>query len=49
MKTFFNGKKVAIQYNAIPPLLFDGAFVTDFQEKANIFNFFSVKQYTLVS
>ena len=45
MKTFFNGKKVP----AIPPLLFDGAFVTDFQEKANIFNFFSVKQYTLVS
>ena len=31
MKTFFNGKKVP----AIPPLLFNGAFVTDSQEKAN--------------
>ena len=29
MKTFFNGKKVP----AIPPLLLNGAFVTDFQEK----------------
>ena len=29
MKTFFNGKKVP----AIPPLLFDDAFVSDFQGK----------------
>ena len=36
MKTFFNGKKVPI----IPPLLFNSAFVTDFQKKAKIFNSF---------
>ena len=36
MKTFFNGKKVP----TIPPLLFNDAFITDFQEKANIFNYF---------
>ena len=45
MKTFFNGKKVPI----IPPFLFNGAFVTDFQEKAKIFNSFFAKQCTLVS
>ena len=33
----------------IPPLLFNGVFVTDFQEKANIFNSFFAKQCTLVS
>ena len=36
MKTFFNDKKVPV----IPPLLFNGAFVADFQEKSNISNFF---------
>ena len=45
MKTFFNGKKVPV----IPPLLFNGAFVTDFEEKAKIFNSFFAKQCTLVS
>ena len=45
MKTFFNGKKVPVK----PPLLLNGAFVTDFQEKANTFNSFSAKQFTLVS
>ena len=45
MKTFFNGKKVPV----IPTLLFNGAFVTDFQEKANILDSFFVKQRTLVS
>ena len=46
MKAFFNGKKVSV----IPPLLYNGcsAFVTDFQEKANIFNSFFAKQCTLV-
>ena len=29
MKTFFNGKEASV----IPPLLFNGVFVTDFQEK----------------
>ena len=45
MKTFFNGKKVPV----IPPLLFNGAFVTDFEEKAKIFNSFFAKQSKLVS
>ena len=44
MKTFFNSKKVPVI-----PLLFNGAFVTDFQEKAKIFNSFFAKQCTLVS
>ena len=44
-ETFFNGKKVPV----IPPLLFNGAFVTEFQEKTNIFNSFFAKQCTLVS
>ena len=45
MKTFVNGKKVPVT----PPLLFNDAFVTDFQEKANIFSSFFAKQCTLVS
>ena len=45
MKTFFNGKKVHV----IHSLLFNVAFVTDFQEEANIFNSFFAKQCTLVS
>ena len=43
MKTFFNWKNVPV----IRPLLFNDAFVTEFQEKTNIFiSFFS--QYKLV-
>ena len=45
MKIFFNGKDVPL----IPLLLFDGAFVTDFQKKANICNSFFAKQCKLVS
>ena len=45
MKTFSDRKKAP----AITPLLFNGAFVTDFQEKANIFNSYFAKQCTLVS
>ena len=45
MKTFFNGKKVL----AIPHLLFNGTIITDFQEKANIFNSFLAKQCALVT
>ena len=40
MTTFYNGKKVPI----IPPLFINNKFVTDFQEKANIFNSFFAKQ-----
>ena len=35
-ENFFNGKKVPV----IPPLLFNSAFVNDFEEKAKIFNSF---------
>ena len=42
MKTFFNDKKAPV----IPPLLFNGAFVTDFEEKAKIFNSSFAKQCT---
>ena len=45
MKFVFSCKKVPV----IPALLFNGAFVTDFQQKANIFNSFFAKQRTLVS
>ena len=44
-RTFFNGKKVP----ATPPLLFHGAFVSNFQKKENIFNSFFAKQCILVS
>ena len=33
----------------IPPLLFHGTFVTDFEEKAKIFNSFFARQCKLVS
>ena len=45
MKNVFNGKKLP----AIPPLLLNGAFSTDFQEKANIFNSSFAKPCSLVS
>ena len=45
MKTFLSGKKVPV----ISPLLFKIVLVIDFQEKANIFNSFFAKQYTLIS
>ena len=40
LKTFYNGKKVPI----IPPLFINNKFVTDFQEKANVFYSFFAKQ-----
>ena len=40
LKTFYNGKKVPI----IPPLFIDNRFVTDFQEKGNVFDSFFAKQ-----
>ena len=39
-KTFYNGRKVSI----ILPLFINNKFVTDFQEKANVFNSFFAKQ-----
>ena len=40
LKTFYSGKKVPF----IPPLLINNKLVTDFQEKANVFNSFFAKQ-----
>ena len=40
LKTFYSCKKVSI----IPPLFINNKFVTDFQEKANVFNSFFAKQ-----
>lgn len=46
MKTFTSDKKVP----AISLLLFNGAFVTDLQEKANVFNsFFYAERGSVVS
>ena len=42
LKTFYNEKKIPI----IPPLLVNDNFVTDIQEKANIFNKFFAEQCT---
>ena len=40
LKTFHNGKKVLV----IPPLFINSKFITDFQEKANVFNSLFAKQ-----
>ena len=45
LKTFLNNKKIP----CIPPLLHQDKFVTDFKEKANIFNNFFADQCSIVS
>ena len=40
LKTFYNKRKIPL----IPPLLVNNSFVTDFKEKANLFNEFFCKQ-----
>ena len=45
LKTFYNKRKIPL----IPPLLVSNSFVTDFKEKANLFNEFFCKQYTPVA
>ena len=40
LKTFYNKRKIPL----IPPLLVNNSFVTDFKEKANLFNEFFRKQ-----
>ena len=45
LKTFLNNKKIP----CIPPLLRQDKFVTDFEEKANIFNNFFADQCSIVS
>ena len=44
-KTFYDKRKIPL----IPPLLVNNSFVTDFKEKANLFNDFSCKQCTPVA
>ena len=45
LKTFNNKRKISL----IPLLLFNNSFVTDFKEKANLFNEFFCKQCTPVA
>ena len=45
LKTFLNNKKIL----CLPPLLHQGKLVTDFKEKANIFNNFFANQCSVVS
>ena len=41
---FLNNRKIPV----IPPLFHSNKFVTDFKEKAELFNFFFAKQYSLI-
>ena len=43
LKTFLNNKKIP----CIPPLFHENRFITDFKEKAELFNHFFVNQYFL--
>ena len=45
LKTFYNKRKIPV----IPPLLVNISFMTDFKEKANLFNDFFCKQSTPVA
>ena len=44
MKGFLNNKKVPL----ISPLFHENCFITDFKEKAKLFNSFFAKQYSLI-
>ena len=45
IKMFLNNKKIPL----IPPLYYDNRFITDFKEKAELFNSFFSKQCSLIS
>ena len=45
LKTFLNDKKIP----SIPPLFHENKFITDFKEKAELFNHFFVNQCSLLS
>ena len=45
LKTFLNNKKILV----IPPILHDNKFITNFKEKAEIFNNFFGKQCSLIN
>ena len=44
LKIFLNNKKIPF----IPPLFYENHFITDFKEKAEHFNFYFSKQYSLI-
>ena len=44
LKIFLNNKKIPI----IPPLFYENRFITDFKEKAQLFNIFFSKQCSLI-
>ena len=44
LKFFLNNRKIPV----IPPLFHNNKFVTDFKEKAELFNSFFTKQYSLI-
>ena len=44
LKSSLNNKKIPI----IPPLFYENRFITDFKEKAQLFNFFFSKQCSLI-
>ena len=45
LKSFLNNKKISL----IPPLFYENCFITNFKEKAELFNSFFADQYSLVS
>ena len=45
LKTFLNNKKILV----IPPILHDNKFITNFKEKAEIFNNFFAKKCSLIN
>ena len=45
LKIFLNNKKILV----IPPILHDNKFITNFKEKAEIFNNFFAKQCSLIN
>ena len=44
LKTLLNGRKIP----CIPPLFHDNKFITDFEEKSEVFNSFFAKQCSLI-
>ena len=45
LKSFLNNKKISL----IPPLFYENCFITNFKEKAELFNSFFADQYSLIS
>ena len=49
LKSFLNNKKIIPYYSLIPPLLNENCFITNFKEKAELFNSFLADQCSLMS